>query len=115
MTYDQLLNERKAGRVFAHFHEGAIDWAPTYRMLKGELGYSNKRNQNPSYCDRILWKTSLPSDIELMEYRGVHKLMHSGKYSSEGAAREWSTVVDIFIPPPYLKPVLLSFSRFPLF
>ena len=79
MTYDQLLNERKAGRVFAHFHEGAIDWAPTYRMLKGELGYSNKRNQNPSYCDRILWKTSLPSDIELMEYRGVHKLMHSDR------------------------------------
>ena len=86
MTYDQLLNERKAGRVFAHFHEGAIDWAPTYRMLKGELGYSNKRNQNPSYCDRILWKTSLPSDIELMEYRGVHKLMHSDrKYSKANA------------------------------
>ena len=39
------------------------------------------------------------------------------KYSKrrERASRNGSTVVDIFIPPPYFKPVLLSFSRFPLF
>ena len=37
-----------------------------------------------------------------------------GKYSSEGAAREWSTVVDISIPPPSFKPVSLSLSRSPL-
>jgi len=33
------------------------------------------------------------------------------KYSSEGAAREWSTVVDIFIPLPSFKPVSLYLSR----
>ena len=33
---------------------------------------------------------------------------------SEGAAREWSTVVDISIPPPSFKPVSLSLSRSPL-
>ena len=38
----------------------------------------------------------------------------NGKYSSEGAAREWSTVVDISIHPPSFKPVSLSFSRSPL-
>ena len=37
-----------------------------------------------------------------------------GKYSSEGAAREWSTVVDISIPPSSFKPVSLSLSRSPL-
>ena len=36
-----------------------------------------------------------------------------GKYSSEGAAREWSTVVDISIPPPSFKPVSWSLSRSP--
>ena len=41
------------------FEEGAIDFAPTYRMLKGSDGYSNKKFQNPSYCDRVLWR-SLP-------------------------------------------------------
>ena len=34
--------------------------------------------------------------------------------SSEGAAREWSTVVDISIPPSSIKPVSLSLSRSPL-
>ena len=38
-----------------------------------------------------------------------------GKYSSEGAAREWSTVVDISIPPPSFKLVPLSSARSPLF
>ena len=37
-----------------------------------------------------------------------------GKYLSEGAAREWSTVVDIFPPPPSFKPVSLSLPRSPL-
>ena len=34
-----------------------------------------------------------------------------GEYLSEGAAREWSTVVDISIPPPLVKHVSLSLSR----
>ena len=37
----------------------------------------------------------------------------TGEYLSEGAAREWSTVVDISIsiPSPSFKPVALSLSR----
>ena len=39
----------------------------------------------------------------------------TGKYfKSEGAEREWSTVVDISIPPPSFKPVLLLSPRSPL-
>ena len=45
MPSDQLINEMQARRVFAEFVEAPIDFAPTYRMLKGESGYSNKRNQ----------------------------------------------------------------------
>ena len=37
-----------------------------------------------------------------------------GKYLSEGAAREWSTVVDISMTPPSFNPVSLSLSRSPL-
>ena len=46
----------------------------------------------------------------------VHDLAGSicGKYSSERAAREWSTVVKISILPLSLKPVPLSLSRSPL-
>ena len=38
-----------------------------------------------------------------------------GEYLSEGAAREWSTVVKICIPPPSFNPVSLFLSRSPLF
>ena len=42
------------------------------------------------------------------------RLAELGKYSSERAAREWSTVVDISIPPPSFKLVSLSSPRSPL-
>ncbi|GMI01287.1 hypothetical protein TrST_g11737 [Triparma strigata] len=57
--HDQLRKQMHSKTVMCDFEEGAIDFAPTYRMLKGKDGYSNKKHQNPSYCDRVLWK-SLP-------------------------------------------------------
>ena len=43
--------------------------------------------------------------------RSLTGVREIGEYLSEGAAREWSTVVKIFIPPPSFKLVLLSLSR----
>ena len=57
--FDQLRKQIHTKSVLCDFEEGAIDFAPTYRMLKGKEGYSNKKHQNPSYCDRVLWR-SLP-------------------------------------------------------
>ncbi len=54
---DQFRRERREMRAFAGFNEGEIRFSPTYRTLKNTAGYSNKRNQNPSYCDRIVWKS----------------------------------------------------------
>ena len=48
--------------------------------------------------------------LELSDDSNLDVQQHC-KCSSEGAAREWSTVVDIFIPPLSSKPVLLSLSR----
>ena len=69
--------------------------------------------------------TTLLSEMKSMkeketEYNILKKTMNNtnieltGKYSSEGAAREWSTVVDISIPPPSFKLVSLSSPRSPL-
>ena len=44
----------------------------------------------------------------------IYLCTQKGKYLSEGAAREWSTVVDISISPPSFKPVSLYLSRSPL-
>ncbi len=30
---------------------------PTYRMERGKQEYSNKKNQNPSYTDRVLYRS----------------------------------------------------------
>jgi len=57
--FDQLRKQMKGKSVMCDFEEGAIDFAPTYRMIKNGEGYSNKKYQNPSYCDRVLWR-SLP-------------------------------------------------------
>ena len=48
-----------------------------------------------------------------MRYKDCFNLL-DGKYSNEGAAREWSTVVDISIPPPSYRHVSLSLSQSPL-
>ena len=47
-------------------------------------------------------------------FRRERMYTEQGKFLSEGAAREWSTVVDISIPPPSFKPVSLSLPRSPL-
>jgi hypothetical protein len=39
--------------------EEDVSFPPTYRLEKGKDEYSNKKNQNPSYTDRILHR-SLP-------------------------------------------------------
>jgi hypothetical protein len=37
--------------------EPPIAFPPTYRMEKGRDEYNNKKNQNPSYTDRILYRS----------------------------------------------------------
>ena len=55
--------------------------------------------------------------IDMIERDIIHRQLgvkFEGEYLSEGAAREWSTVVDISVPPPSFKPVSLYLSRSPL-
>jgi len=79
----------------------------------------------PSYFPPAEYHNSLPeTDLKLQchlpkdhmsdkQYIVTTKFV-AGKYSSERAAREWSTVVDISIHPPSFKLVSLSSPRSPL-
>ena len=40
--------------LLSTFTEAQLMFPPTYRRLKREAEYSNKREQSPSYTDRIL-------------------------------------------------------------
>ncbi|GBG67088.1 hypothetical protein CBR_g78869 [Chara braunii] len=56
LSNDELTKERKAGQVFADFKEGEINFAPTFKMVRGEEDqYMEKRL--PAWCDRILWRS----------------------------------------------------------
>ncbi|KAA0163962.1 hypothetical protein FNF27_07855 [Cafeteria roenbergensis] len=55
---DQLLAHQQSGFVFHGFKEVPLAFPPTFKVKRSaELGYKAKRN--PSYCDRVLYK-SLP-------------------------------------------------------
>jgi len=56
---DQLRQARESGAAYSTFFEAPIKFAPSYRLEKGGTAYINKRNQNASYTDRVLW-TSKP-------------------------------------------------------
>lgn len=76
---DQLNREMNSSHVFVGFNEGSIAFPPTYRMNKDAGGYSNKRNQNPSYTDRILYRSrpGYRSDVVLKFYNSVMALKQS--------------------------------------
>ncbi len=74
--YDQLQQERDAGRVFEDFNEGLRFFQPSYKYIPGTMTfdyYDSDRNDTnllgakkkrvPAWCDRVLWRTpgSAPS------------------------------------------------------
>ena len=76
----------------------------------GQTLLTSKARIDKDSFERItLWLRMLVDPTAADETRKA--LLH-GKYLSEGAAREWSTVVDISIKPPSFKLVTLPSPRF---
>ena len=78
---DQLAIEMKEGRAFVGFQEmGPLCFPPSYRWVRGRNEFSNKKNQPPSYCDRILYYSRVASEqahISPLFYGSHDKLMIS--------------------------------------
>ena len=57
---DQLRIERKAGRAFAGWSEGALAFPPTYKVDRGTADAydTSKKRRVPSWTDRVLWRTA---------------------------------------------------------
>ncbi|EST07064.1 Endonuclease/exonuclease/phosphatase [Kalmanozyma brasiliensis GHG001] len=54
--YDQLESLRTSGSLFDDFHEGPLDFAPTYKFDKGTDRYdTSEKERVPAWTDRILW------------------------------------------------------------
>ncbi|XP_068663801.1 type IV inositol polyphosphate 5-phosphatase 9-like [Aristolochia californica] len=59
---DQLRVELSEGRVFEGWHEGPINFAPTYKYYPNSDNYygcaqpkKGEKRRAPAWCDRILW------------------------------------------------------------
>jgi len=71
LEIDQLNQSIKEGLAWYRFEEGAIDFAPTFKVLKKEPGPGHYKKQRvPSYCDRVLFKSSphLKGHVEVKKY-----------------------------------------------
>ena len=66
VKYDQLYHAMNFDTVFSGFTEGKIAFCPSYRWDRTSNKVSNKRNQPPSYTDRILYRT-LPNSLSLWQ------------------------------------------------
>lgn len=71
---DQLIKQKLQNQVFYNFQEAEINFFPTYRRIRGTDEYSNKNNQSPSWCDRIMVKTN--RDLEMNYYDSIKAVKH---------------------------------------
>ena len=102
---DQLKHAQAAGCAFAGFVEGAIEWAPTFKVKRtAETAY--KAQRVPSYCDRVLWKSmpALRDTIVQTEYTSVPAVSTSDHKP---------VVAHFTITPPIMPPPRVNLSAAP--
>ena len=73
---DQFVSAIEAG-YFVNYNEPKIDFLPTYKLKADKLQYVNKKDQAPSYCDKVLFKNN--SSLEVVDdfYVGRHDIFGS--------------------------------------
>ncbi|KAL5161400.1 Type IV inositol polyphosphate 5-phosphatase 9 [Glycine soja] len=62
LKHDQLKMELTEGHVFQGWHEGAIEFPPTYKYRLNSVDYLgcdqqhvSRKRRSPAWCDRIIW------------------------------------------------------------
>ncbi|KAM6178423.1 phosphatidylinositol 3,4,5-trisphosphate 5-phosphatase 1 [Rhynchocyon petersi] len=85
LAHDQLLMERKEQKVFLHFDEEEITFAPTYRferLTRDRYAYTKQKATGmkynlPSWCDRVLWKSYPLVHVVCQSYGDTSDIMTS--------------------------------------
>ncbi|XP_071950421.1 phosphatidylinositol 3,4,5-trisphosphate 5-phosphatase 2A-like isoform X2 [Antedon mediterranea] len=85
LTYDQLREERIKDNVFIDFEEEEITFPPTYRYEIGnrhtyaykKVKKTGVRINQPSWCDRVLWKSYPDTHINNTSYGCTVDIMSS--------------------------------------
>ena len=74
---DQLHTSMNELQKYPDYHEYEIRFRPTYKRNKFEPGYFNKKNQAPSYTDRILFKNNTCNPVQLHSYNSLDNIYGS--------------------------------------
>lgn len=65
LAHDQLLNNQKAEKVFRNYHEGTINFPPTYKYDINSDDYdTSEKSRIPAWTDRVLFRKRYPTKIE---------------------------------------------------
>lgn len=64
----QLHLVRSVNKVFPEYEENEITFMPTYKREKNSNAYTNKKEQCPSYTDRILVKNNSACPMTIRQY-----------------------------------------------
>ena len=75
-THDQLKEAMGQG-YYPNYKEMEIKFDPSYKMSVTKVEYVNKKDQAPSYCDRVLYKNNTPLKLEEMSYECHHDVFGS--------------------------------------
>ncbi|KFP80374.1 Synaptojanin-2, partial [Acanthisitta chloris] len=56
LEFDQLQQQKSIGKIFKDFHEGTINFGPTYKYDVGSEAYdTSDKCRTPAWTDRVLW------------------------------------------------------------
>ncbi|CAI5988623.1 unnamed protein product, partial [Closterium sp. NIES-65] len=71
LEYDELQREIREGRGFYKFQEAPITFAPTFKVIRNEVGKYNAKRL-PAWCDRILWRSLSGCQLACTRYDASH-------------------------------------------
>lgn len=73
---DQLTISRRQGN-YPGYTEPEITFLPGYKLSFTKTEYLDKKNQAPSYCDRILFRNNSCLKAKVNSYRCLHEVTGS--------------------------------------
>ncbi|XP_051472224.1 synaptojanin-2 isoform X2 [Apus apus] len=86
LEFDQLQQQKSSGKIFKDFHEGTINFGPTYKYDVGSEAYdTSDKCRTPAWTDRVLWwRKKLPfektaGEVNLLDsdLNGETKVRHT--------------------------------------
>ena len=83
-THDQLTDALAQAKFYPYtsanypnYEEAPINFLPSYKLSKTELVYVDKKDQAPSYCDRVLFKNNTTLELSVESYDCLHDVYGS--------------------------------------